>query len=68
MKNYSNFLSHFSNYLYKKKLKHLILHVTNHCNFRCSHCFVDFVNVKKDLKIEVYIDISKRLTIYFGWI
>ena len=52
MKTYSNFLSHFSSFLFKKKLKHLILHVTNHCNFRCSHCFVDFVNVKRDLKID----------------
>lgn len=44
MKTYSNFLSHFSNFLFEKKLKHLILHVTNHCNFRCSHCFVDSCN------------------------
>ena len=42
MDNYSSFLKHFSDYTFKKKLKHLILHVTNHCNFRCSHCFVDF--------------------------
>lgn len=62
---YSNFLSHFSNFLFKKKLKHLILHVSNHCNFRCSHCFVDFVNVKKDLKIEEYKKISKSINNLF---
>ena len=65
MKTYSNFLSHFSNFLFKKKLKHLILHVTNHCNFRCSHCFVDFINVKKDLKIEDYQNISKNINNLF---
>ena len=65
MKTYSNFLSHFSNFLFKKKLKHLILHVTNHCNFRGSHCFVDFINVKKDLKIEDYQNISKNINNLF---
>ena len=61
MDNYSNFLSHFSGFFFQKKLKHLILHVTNHCNFRCSHCFVDFVNPKKDLKFEDYLEISKKI-------
>ena len=65
MKIYSNFLSHFSSFLFKKKLKHLILHVTNHCNFRCSHCFVDFVNIKRDLKIDEYKKISENINNLF---
>ncbi len=65
MNNYSNFLNHFSGFFIKKQLKHLILHVTNHCNFRCSHCFVDFVNPKKDLKFEDYLEISKNINNLF---
>ena len=33
--------------------QHLIVHVTNHCNFRCAHCFIDF-SPKRDLKLERY--------------
>jgi MoaA/NifB/PqqE/SkfB family radical SAM enzyme len=58
---YNSFLKHFSQYITQKKNKHLILHVTNHCNFRCAHCFVDFDGNKKDLKIEDYEKISKEL-------
>jgi MoaA/NifB/PqqE/SkfB family radical SAM enzyme len=32
----------WGDFLLRRKLKHLIVHVTNHCNFRCHHCFVDF--------------------------
>ena len=65
MKTYTNFLGHFSSFLLKKKLKHLILHVTNHCNFRCSHCFVDFVSIKKDLDLDEYLKISKKINNLF---
>ena len=54
MNNFSTFLNHFSSYYFSQKLKHLILHVTNHFHLRCAHCFVDFDNPKKDLKIEDY--------------
>ena len=47
-------------FYFGKKFKHLILHVTNHCNFRCSHCFVDFTNPQKDLKFDQYLNISKQ--------
>ena len=30
------------------------MHVTNACNFRCDHCFVDFESPKRDLKLDVY--------------
>ncbi len=38
----------FARYMVRRNLHHLILHVTNACNFRCEHCFVDF-SPKKDL-------------------
>ena len=60
MNHYSEFLKHFAGYAIKKNLKHLILHVTNHCNFRCSHCFVDFEGKKKDLTLEQYEEVSKN--------
>jgi MoaA/NifB/PqqE/SkfB family radical SAM enzyme len=41
-------------FLLRRKLKHLIVHVTNHCNFRCEHCFVDFTTSKRDLPAETY--------------
>ena len=47
---YNSFLTQFSNYFIQGKQKHLILHITNHCNFRCAHCFVDFSGKNKDLK------------------
>ena len=60
MNHYSQFLKHFAGYALQQRLKHLILHVTNHCNFRCSHCFVDFEGKKKDLTLEQYEEISKN--------
>ena len=41
-------------YLLTKRMKHMIVHVTNACNFRCDHCFVDFESQKRDLKLEHY--------------
>ena len=51
-------IKHFSTYLFKHNLQHLILHVTNNCNFRCQHCFIDF-SPKKDLKLEEYQKLGK---------
>lgn len=65
MGNFSKFLNHYSNFYLKKNFKHLILHVTNHCNFRCSHCFVDFSNPQKDLKLNYYENISKKINNLF---
>ena len=41
-------------YLLTKRMKHMIVHVTTACNFRCDHCFVDFVSSKRDLKLHDY--------------
>ena len=65
MQNFQKFLYHYGNYFFKKDFKHLILHVTNHCNFRCAHCFVDFTNPPKDLKIDHYKKISKDVNDLF---
>jgi MoaA/NifB/PqqE/SkfB family radical SAM enzyme len=65
MQNFTTFLNQYSSYYFKQKVKHLILHVTNHCNFRCSHCFVDFVNPKKDMSLEDYKNISKDVNDLF---
>ena len=47
------FAVNFAEYLLKRNLQHLIVHVTNHCNFRCQHCFIDFSH-KRDLKLDTF--------------
>lgn len=44
----------WGDFLLRRRFKHLIVHVTNHCNFRCEHCFVDFETKKRDLPVETY--------------
>ena len=39
-------------YLVTKRMKHMIVHVTTACNFRCDHCFVDFESEKRDMKLH----------------
>ena len=34
------------------QINHLILHITNLCNFRCNHCFVDFQESPIDLTLD----------------
>ena len=36
----------------------MIVHVTNHCNFRCDHCFIDF-SPKRDMKLDHYQKLAK---------
>ncbi len=36
----------------RPRFNHLILHVTNLCNFRCNHCFVEFEKKPKDLTLD----------------
>jgi MoaA/NifB/PqqE/SkfB family radical SAM enzyme len=49
----------FGDFLVRRKLKHLIVHVTNHCNFRCEHCFVDFETNKRDLPTDTYLRLAE---------
>ena len=50
----------FADFLLRRNLKHLIVHVTNHCNFRCEHCFVDFTETKKDLDLATYQALARE--------
>lgn len=54
------FAKHFVDYQLNRNLKHIILHVTNHCNFRCKHCFIDF-SPKRDMPLEKYQQLSKEM-------
>ena len=54
------FAKHFGEYLGRRNLQHMIVHVTNHCNFRCSHCFIDF-SPKKDLTLPAYQKLGREV-------
>ncbi len=41
-------------WLLRHRMKHMIVHVTTACNFRCEHCFVDFESEKRDLKLPYF--------------
>lgn len=45
-----NLAQAFGSYLLKRNLQHMIVLVTNHCNFRCEHCYIDF-SPKNDLSL-----------------
>ena len=49
----------WGDFLLRRRLKHLIVHVTNHCNFRCAHCFVDFESKKRDLPKEAFFRLAE---------
>lgn len=53
MSTFTSGLLNFGEYLIKRNLRHLIVHVTNHCNFRCEHCFIDF-SPKRDMKLAQF--------------
>lgn len=55
-----DFAFSLAEYLVKQNLQHLILHVTNNCNFRCDHCFIDF-SPKRDLTLAQYQDLAKQV-------
>jgi MoaA/NifB/PqqE/SkfB family radical SAM enzyme len=39
-------------YRIRPSIRHLILHVTNVCNMRCQHCFVNFEEKPNDLSFQ----------------
>jgi MoaA/NifB/PqqE/SkfB family radical SAM enzyme len=55
-----DFARAFGAYLLRRNLQHLIIHVTNHCNFRCEHCFIDF-SPKRDLKLAQFQEIARQV-------
>jgi MoaA/NifB/PqqE/SkfB family radical SAM enzyme len=42
------------------RFNHLILHITNLCNFRCNHCFVEFAQKPKDLTLDEIRALAER--------
>lgn len=59
MSNPLRFAFTIGDFLVRRSLKHLIVHVTNHCNFRCEHCFVDFETNKRDMPLERYLELAR---------
>jgi MoaA/NifB/PqqE/SkfB family radical SAM enzyme len=55
----------FGDFLLRRRLKHVIVHVTNHCNFRCAHCFVDFESDKRDLPSAAYARLAEEIGALF---
>ena len=43
-----------------RRLQHLILYVTNRCNFRCEHCFLPDQRTP-DMPLDVYLRIAKQV-------
>ena len=41
-------------WLLRRRMKHLIVHVTKNCNFRCKHCFVDPESKSEDLDLAAF--------------
>lgn len=56
----TSFARAFGEYLIRRNLQHMIVHVTNHCNFRCEHCFIDF-SPKRDLKLAQYQQLGRAV-------
>jgi len=50
----------FGSFLIRRNLKHLIAHVTNSCNFRCEHCFIDFSS-QRDMKLDQFKALGKQV-------
>ena len=46
---------------FSPRIKHVILHVTNVCNMRCQHCFVDFEDKPRDLTFDEFRQLSRDL-------
>ena len=53
-------ITNFAKFLLTRNLQHLIVHVTNHCNFRCQHCFIDF-SPKRDLPLDHYLRLGPEV-------
>lgn len=54
MSNPLNMALSIGDWLVTRKMKHMIVHVTTACNFRCDHCFVDFESEKRDMKLPYF--------------
>ena len=54
-------LSEAIKYNFSPSIKHAILHVTNVCNMRCQHCFVDFEEKPFDLTLDEFRTLARDL-------
>jgi MoaA/NifB/PqqE/SkfB family radical SAM enzyme len=50
----------FFDFQLHRNVQHLILHVTNRCNLRCSHCFVDFTPLG-EIPLERHQEFSREI-------
>jgi MoaA/NifB/PqqE/SkfB family radical SAM enzyme len=53
-----NVLGRAISYQFAPRVHHLILHVTNVCNMRCQHCFVDFEDKPNDLSLDEFRSVA----------
>ena len=58
MSNPLNMAFSIGDWLLRRRMKHMIVHVTNKCNLRCKHCFVEFESSKKDMELSLYKKIA----------
>ncbi len=54
------FLSRLCDYWVNRRIQHLVLHVTNVCNLRCAHCFVDFSSAG-DIPGQRYVSLGQEV-------
>lgn len=57
-----NMAASIGDWMLHRQMKHMIVHVTTACNFRCEHCFVDFESEKRDLKLPHFQKLGAQST------
>lgn len=60
---------HILSYWLRKRIQHVILHVTDRCNLRCQHCFVDLTQkntLSAEKAGELASDLGKILWLDIG--
>ena len=60
---------HIASYWLRKRIQHVILHVTDRCNLRCQHCFVDLTQkntLSQEKAEELATDLGKILWLDIG--
>jgi len=60
MSNPLDMATSIGDWLIHRRMKHMIVHVTTACNFRCEHCFVDFESEKRDLKLPYFQKLGEQ--------
>lgn len=47
-------------YWLRRRVQHVIVHVTNRCNLRCAHCFVDFTPAP-EIPLERFQELGREM-------